>query len=299
MLDYVRHTRRHVRGRPDGRGQGRRRACSPAGTSSTRSTTSAIEIWVADYVLVEYGTGAVMAVPAHDERDFAFAQTFGLPIRQVVAPRDGEHDIDDRPPTPQHTADEVMVNSGQFTGLPADEAMGRDHRLAGGARPRQAHDRLPPARLADLAPALLGRADPDRRLPVVRPGGRAGVRPAGAAAGGRRSTRRRDARRWPRPRSGGACRARPAAARRCARPTRWTRSSTPPGTSSATSTPRKDDAAWDRDDGRLVAARRPVHRRRRARDPAPAVRALLREGAVRRRPGRVPRSRSPTCSRRG
>ena len=53
-----------------------------------------IPIWVADYVLVEYGTGAVMAVPAHDERDFAFAQAFGLPIRQVVAPRDGDHDID-------------------------------------------------------------------------------------------------------------------------------------------------------------------------------------------------------------
>ena len=55
-----------------------------------------IEVWVADYVLVEYGTGAVMAVPAHDERDFAFAQTFGLPIRQVVAPAGGDHDIADR-----------------------------------------------------------------------------------------------------------------------------------------------------------------------------------------------------------
>ena len=84
-----------------------------------------IEIWVADYVLVEYGTGAVMAVPAHDERDFAFAQTFGLPIRQVVAPRDGDARHRRGGATPQHTADEVMVNSGQFTGQPADEAMGR------------------------------------------------------------------------------------------------------------------------------------------------------------------------------
>jgi leucyl-tRNA synthetase len=83
-----------------------------------------IEIWVADYVLVEYGTGAVMAVPAHDERDFAFAQAFGLPIRQVVAPRDGDHDLEASAYT-QHTADEVMVNSGQFTGQPADEAMDR------------------------------------------------------------------------------------------------------------------------------------------------------------------------------
>ena len=44
-------------------------------------------------MLVEYGTGAIMAVPAHDERDFAFAQTFGLPIRQVVAPAGGDDDI--------------------------------------------------------------------------------------------------------------------------------------------------------------------------------------------------------------
>ena len=47
-----------------------------------------IPIYVADYVLMEYGTGAIMAVPAHDERDFAFAEAFGLPIRRVIAPAD-------------------------------------------------------------------------------------------------------------------------------------------------------------------------------------------------------------------
>ena len=47
-----------------------------------------IPIWIADYVLMSYGTGAIMAVPAHDERDFAFAQKFDLPIRMVIAPPD-------------------------------------------------------------------------------------------------------------------------------------------------------------------------------------------------------------------
>ena len=48
----------------------------------------AIPIWVADYVLVSYGTGAIMAVPAHDTRDFAFAKKYGLPIKTVIVPAD-------------------------------------------------------------------------------------------------------------------------------------------------------------------------------------------------------------------
>ena len=82
-----------------------------------------IPVWVADYVLVEYGTGAIMAVPAHDERDHAFARQFGLEIRQVVAPVDGG-DVADAAYT-EHSADEVTVNSGRFTGLPADQAWAR------------------------------------------------------------------------------------------------------------------------------------------------------------------------------
>jgi leucyl-tRNA synthetase len=77
-----------------------------------------IPIWVADYVLMGYGTGAIMAVPAHDERDYAFAERYGLEIRQVVAPADGS--------TVEgayvaHSESEVLVNSGEFTGLPAPE----------------------------------------------------------------------------------------------------------------------------------------------------------------------------------
>ena len=79
-----------------------------------------IPIFVADYVLMEYGTGAIMAVPAHDQRDYDFAHAFGLEIRPVVAPAG-----DDAPaegPFLGHTENEVLVNSGEFTGMSAPEA---------------------------------------------------------------------------------------------------------------------------------------------------------------------------------
>jgi leucyl-tRNA synthetase len=79
-----------------------------------------LPVYVADYVLMEYGTGAIMGVPAHDERDYEFARAFDLPVRTVVVPREGE------PPEEgafsEHTDDEVLVNSGEFSGLPAPEA---------------------------------------------------------------------------------------------------------------------------------------------------------------------------------
>ncbi|HVN61613.1 MAG TPA: leucine--tRNA ligase [Gaiellaceae bacterium] len=78
-----------------------------------------IPIWVADYVLMEYGTGAIMAVPAHDARDFAFAERYGLPVRTVVVPADGEPEAEVA--FSAHTENERLVNSGDFTGLPAPE----------------------------------------------------------------------------------------------------------------------------------------------------------------------------------
>ena len=78
-----------------------------------------IPIWVADYVLMEYGTGAIMGVPAHDERDHAFAEKYGLEIRQVVAPSDGTEQ--EAGAFVAHTEDEVLVNSGKFSGLPAPD----------------------------------------------------------------------------------------------------------------------------------------------------------------------------------
>jgi leucyl-tRNA synthetase len=65
----------------------KRPASSPAPTPSIRSTAKSIPIWIADYVLMGYGTGAIMAVPAHDERDFEFAKKFGLPIRKSCSRR--------------------------------------------------------------------------------------------------------------------------------------------------------------------------------------------------------------------
>jgi leucyl-tRNA synthetase len=79
-----------------------------------------IPIWVADYVLMEYGSGAIMAVPAHDERDHAFAERYGLEIRTVVRPADGE--APEAGAFSAHTENEVLVNSGSFDGLPAPEA---------------------------------------------------------------------------------------------------------------------------------------------------------------------------------
>jgi leucyl-tRNA synthetase len=79
-----------------------------------------IPIWVADYVLMEYGTGAIMAVPAHDERDHAFAERYGIEIRTVVVPAEG--DPPEEGAFSAHTENEVLVNSGEFSGLPAPEA---------------------------------------------------------------------------------------------------------------------------------------------------------------------------------
>jgi leucyl-tRNA synthetase len=77
-----------------------------------------LPIWVADYVLMEYGTGAIMAVPAHDERDYEFARRFDLPVKVVVAPEGEEFEEGTYVP---HTENERLVDSAQFTGLSADE----------------------------------------------------------------------------------------------------------------------------------------------------------------------------------
>ncbi len=82
----------------------------------------AIPVWIADYVLMEYGTGAIMAVPAHDERDFEFATTFDLPIVRVIA---GPGDDASAPLDAAFTDDGVLVNSGDFDGASVEDGKRR------------------------------------------------------------------------------------------------------------------------------------------------------------------------------
>jgi leucyl-tRNA synthetase len=86
-------------------------------------TNQPVPIWVANFVLGEYGTGAVMAVPAHDQRDFEFARKFNLPIRVVITP-DGKPQSADSL-TEAADAYGTLVDSGEFSGLPSAEAQRR------------------------------------------------------------------------------------------------------------------------------------------------------------------------------
>jgi leucyl-tRNA synthetase len=97
----------------------------PLGTTVTNPVSGEqVPVWVADYVLMGYGTGAVMGVPGHDQRDFEFARAFGLPIRQVIRP-EGQAPSDPATWEAAYTGEGVMVNSGPFDGTPAAEGIRR------------------------------------------------------------------------------------------------------------------------------------------------------------------------------
>ncbi len=85
-----------------------------------------VPIWIANYILMDYGTGAIMSVPAHDERDYEFAKKYKLQIRIVILPRatDPEETVVE-PPLPFTTLDGTLVSSGPFSGLSCEEAIKR------------------------------------------------------------------------------------------------------------------------------------------------------------------------------
>lgn len=93
----------------------------PLGTHCINPFTGeTFPLWTADYALVEYGTGAVMAVPTHDERDFAFAKKYNLPLKVVISPVDRE--LNPNEMTNAYTDEGVLVNSNEFNGMKNTEA---------------------------------------------------------------------------------------------------------------------------------------------------------------------------------
>ncbi len=78
-----------------------------------------VPVWIANYILMDYGTGAIMSVPAHDERDYEFARQYGIEIRQVIAPVSA----DESPALPFTSHEGKLIDSGPFTGLTCDDAI--------------------------------------------------------------------------------------------------------------------------------------------------------------------------------
>jgi leucyl-tRNA synthetase len=83
----------------------------------------AIPVWVANYILMDYGTGAIMSVPAHDERDYEFAKKYKLEIRLVILPQSSGEETMVEPPLPFTSMDGILVNSGEFSRLSCADAI--------------------------------------------------------------------------------------------------------------------------------------------------------------------------------
>ncbi|HZA15107.1 MAG TPA: leucine--tRNA ligase [Myxococcaceae bacterium] len=145
-----------------------------------------VPVWVANFVLADYGTGAVMSVPAHDQRDFAFAKKYGLPIRVVIQPKDGARISSPEALEDAFTEDGVLQDSGEFSGLESGEArrrmaqwleargLGRAtvtwrQRDWGFSRQRYWGTPIPIVYCQKCDPEGRGIAVPDSELPVVLP----------------------------------------------------------------------------------------------------------------------------------
>ncbi len=123
-----------------------------------------IPVYIADYVLMGYGTGAIMAVPAHDERDLEFAKKYGIEIRTVIAPPDWDgEDLEEA-----YAGEGTMVNSGRFDGTPSTEGKEKVTAWLEERGVGRGYGHLPASRLVDQPPALLGDPDPHNLLRRVR-----------------------------------------------------------------------------------------------------------------------------------
>ena len=86
-------------------------------------TGERVPVWIANYVLMDYGTGAIMAVPAHDARDLEFARAYGVPVRTVVVPPDRAGEPHDAEPAEAYEEPGVLINSGPYSGLTSEQAV--------------------------------------------------------------------------------------------------------------------------------------------------------------------------------
>ena len=102
----------------------RRRAVFTGTTPSILLAARRCPIWIGNFVLMGYGTGAIMAVPAHDERDFEFCTKYGIPVRPVIRPVDGDL-ADEATMTEPFGDDGIVENSGEYSGLTSEDARAR------------------------------------------------------------------------------------------------------------------------------------------------------------------------------
>ena len=193
-------------------------------------------MFVADYVLMEYGTGAIMAVPGHDERDYDFAHD----VRAADPPRDRGR----RRAAVHRRRPAGQLRTRASTGCTTARRWSGSS--TGWTSRARATARSTTGCATGCSPASATGAARSRSSTATPAGWcRCRRRTCRSCCRTSRTTRRRAARRWRRPRTGCTRRARAAAPGRGARRTRWTRSSTPPGTSSATCDAGNDEAPWD------------------------------------------------------